>query len=308
MFTDIYHACITVLKEGKFLFLLFFLLFSSKCYAETLKSLPETIQGSDSLEMILVPAGEFLMGSFGDNYPVDERPRHKVFLNSYYIDRYEVNNELFVKFLNSVVGPKDTEERKKWIVIRSDLDDPAKTSWFPAEIEYRQGRYFSYRGFKEYPVITVSWYAAAEYCKWVGERLPTEAEWEKAARGGLEGKDYPWGNQMPNRESGLVFSRRWTDNSLSSPIQEVKKYPANGFGLYGMAGNVQEWCSDWYASSYYRESAGKNPLGPSTGQKKVQRGGSWASPAVGIRAAVRWSSLPSSNSTSSGFRCVRDAD
>jgi len=308
MSMDIHHISKKAFKKEKLLYLVFFLLFSCKCYAEMPDGLPESIRGRDGVEMALVPAGDFLMGSNGDNYPEGERPRHKVFLSAYYMDRYEVTNELFARFLNSVVGPKDTETRKKWVVIRNDLDDPAKVTWFPAEIGYERGKYFSYPGYEKHPVLTVSWYAANEYCKWAGKRLPTEAEWEKAARGVLEGKDYPWGNQMPTFESGPVFARRWTDNSLSSPAQEVKKYPANGFGIYGMAGNALEWCSDWYKPGYYRESPGKNPQGPDIGQKKVKRGGGWASPAVDIRAAARWSDLPSSNSTSAGFRCVRDAD
>jgi len=265
----------------------------------------EMIKGKDGVEMVLIPSGSFYMGSSGTDYPLDEQPKHKVYLDAYYIDRYEISNANFVKFLNSIKPDEGINKtRWQWVVIRNDLETDQRTEWFPTEIIYINGHYEVLKGFENYPVISVSWFAADAYCKWAGERLPTEAEWERAARGGLKGRDFPWGNQLPTLDSGIAFNKRWVDNSLPAPTVPVNTYPYNKFGIYGMAGNAAEWILDWYSPVYYQSSPRKNPMGPSSGTRKVVRGGSWASPMMGIRVAVRYSYPPSALPAMVGFRCV----
>jgi len=258
-------------------------------------------------EMVLVPAGDFDMGSKGDMYNNDEMPRHRVFVSAFQIDIHEVTNEMFARFLN---GAKPDEHKGsrlwQWIVLRNDLDTEERSSWFPAEIAFKNGAYSPLKGFEKYPVVSLSWPAAEAYCRWVGKRLPTEAEWEKAARGGIEHADYPWGDTLPTRDSGVVFGRKWTDNTMPVPARDVGNYPPNGYGIYDMAGNVAEWCSDWYDETYYRSSPSEDPQGPQRGMKKVVRGGSWVSLPAGLRAGARYASAPETLSNTTGFRCVRD--
>lgn len=258
-------------------------------------------------EMVTIPAGTYDMGSRGDDYPEDERPRHRITLEAFSIDRFEVTNEMFARFLNEVKpGEGKGGIRWNWIVLRSDIENDERSSWYPTEIVLRKSIYLPVKGFEQYPVTSVSWHAAEAYCRWAGKRLPTEAEWEGAARGGLDHADFPWGNTIPPRESGPVFGRKWNDNLLPSPMRSVGNYPPNAFGLYDMAGNVSEWCSDWYSNTYYGSSPSEGPQGPQKGHKKVLRGGSWASLPVGLRVAVRYSSVPTKLSNTSGFRCARD--
>jgi len=270
--------------------------------------LPHTIKGRDGMEMILIPEGEFYMGSEGEEFPPDEKPRHRVYLDAFYIDRYEITNRMFADFLNAV-KPSEGKggERWRWVVIRNDLKTKEREKWFPAEIEYVSGRYRAVRGFEDFPVITVSWYAAEAYCRWAGERLPAEAEWEKAGRGGLNYRDFPWGNQVPTLDSGVVFGRTWKDNFLPAPVNKVGNYPPNGYGIYDMAGNVQEWCADWYMPDYYSRSPYRNPRGPEKGTLKVVRGGSWVAVPGGLRVGARYPVSPSAQYNTNGFRCVKDA-
>jgi len=266
-----------------------------------------SLAGDDGMEMVLIKKGTFDMGSQGEEYPDDERPRHEVKLDSYSIDKYEVTNGMFVKFLNAVRPEEGAgNKRWQWIVIRNDLTTTERGDWFPSEIRFESGKYVAVKGFENYPVLSVSWYAAEEYCKWAGKRLPTEAEWEKAARGGAEGMDFPWGNNMPTFDSGVVFGRAWKDNTLPAPVHDIGNYPPNGYGIFDMAGSAAEWCSDWYDPEYYRASPAEGPQGPGSGEYKVLRGGSWASPAVGVRVAAREFFLPVFNATSAGFRCAKN--
>ncbi len=266
------------------------------------------IVGKDGIEMVLVPEGKFYMGSEGKDYPLDEQPRHRVYLDAFYIDRYEVSNAAFVRFLNDVKPGEGPDGRRwQWVVIRNDLDTEERANWYPTEIIYINGHYEVLKGFEDYPVLAVSWYAAKAYCEWAGERLPTEAEWEKAARGGLDGYDFPWGNALPRHDSTVAFERLWSDNSMPAPTVPVNSMPYNKFGIFGMAGNVAEWTSDWYSPEYYRDSPSRNPKGPSSGVKKVVRGGSWASAMMGIRVGVRYSYPPAALPATVGFRCVKDA-
>ena len=261
--------------------------------------------------MALVPAGSFLMGSplIKNNplaaYPEAETPRHKVSLGAFYIDKFEVTNKAFAAFLNASRKEEDFgQTRKKWVVIRNDLDEQDKTGWWPTEIELDNSSYRAVPGFELYPVLSVSWYAADAYCRNAGKRLPTEAEWEKAARGGLAEMDYPWGSEIPT--AGVVFRRVWRNNAYPAPVEQVGTYYANGYGIYDMAGNVSEWCADWYAPSYYEDSPTGNPKGPETGTMKVIRGGSWASDQHSLRVAFRSSSSPFNLNSGVGFRCAKD--
>lgn len=255
-----------------------------------------------SERMVLIPEGSFVMGSPEKSpFPDDEKPSHRVYVDDFYMDTHEVTNEEFAIFLNSV-RPQE-EERKKWIVLRSDLRTEERKDWWPAEIVYENGVYKPVRGFERHPVNSVSWYAADAYCRWLGKRLPTEAEWEKAARGGLKEKLYPWGDAYPT--AGIVYNRAWRDNALPVPTEPVGNYHPNGYGLWDMAGNVAEWVNDWYDPEYYKKSPKKNPQGPASGTMKVIRGGSWASNANSIRAGARSFAHPENLPSGVGFRCVK---
>lgn len=284
--------------------LLFFFLLMPAAHASQ-----DTAGNAGMSDMVLIPAGAFDMGSKGDEYPDSEKPRHRVTLHSFSIDRHEVTNEMFAGFLNAV-RPAEGKNglRWQWIVLRDDLERDERSSWYPAEIVFRSGRYLPLRGFEKYPVVSVSWHAADAYCRWAGKRLPTEAEWERAARGTLEHSDFPWGDYMPSLDSGPVFGKKWTDNAMPPPFRETGNYPPNSLGIYDMAGNVAEWCSDWYEEAYYRSSPPEDPQGPQKGVKKIVRGGSWVSLPAGLRVGVRYASAPETLSNTTGFRCVNDPD
>lgn len=266
----------------------------------------ETVIAVDGSEMLYVPAGEFLMGS-GDDDLKNNTSEHKVYLDAIFMSKYEATNEQFARFLNSLKPSEEKYgERWNWLVIRNDLETDERFTWWPTEIIHENGTYKPLKGFGQYPVITVSWYAADNYCKWAGMRLPTEAEWEKAARGGLVRKKFPWGDEIPT--GGIIFDRRWYSNVEPAPVGQVGNYYPNGFGVYDMAGNVWEWCSDWYSPNYYKKSPRLNPKGPKSGMERVLRGGSWYNSAQTLRVAFRNFSPPFAVDDGVGFRCVTDAE
>ncbi|MBI4823452.1 MAG: formylglycine-generating enzyme family protein [Nitrospirae bacterium] len=286
------------------IFLISLLVFlPSGLYAEE-----KAIIGEDGAEMLFIQSGEFLMGS--DDEDLKETSHlHAVYLDSFYMDKFEVTNEQFAKFLNSIKPLEDKAgQRWNWIVLRSDLDTEERNAWWPTEIIYdkKTQTYNAFPGFERYPVMSVSWYAAYAYCRWAGKRLPTEAEWEKAARGGLPQKRFPWGNEIPT--GGVIFEKRWLHNAVPVPTEKIGNYHPNGYGLYDMAGNVWEWCSDWYSPNYYKKSPYRNPRGPEDGTEKVLRGGSWFNSAMLLRNAMRNTSLPDSTDDAVGFRCVMDVE
>lgn len=225
-------------------------------------------------DMVLVPAGEFSMGSpEGDP---DEKPAHKVQISAFFMDKYEVTVKQYAAFLQESGG-----------------DRPAE--WKTMNKTANQNR----------PVMGVDWAEAARYCKWVGKRLPTEAEWEKAARG-TDGRLYPWGNDPPTPLHANYGKKEWNNHEALVPVGtlEAGKSP---YGIYDMAGNVWEWVSDWYDNDYYKNSPSDSPAGPPTGGFKVIRGGSWNTSARNLRAADRYFDPPSFRSQYvPGFRCAKN--
>jgi len=237
----------------------------------------QTIIGKDGAEMVLIPAGEFQMG---DNYFIDAEV-HTVYLDAFYIDKYEVTNAQYKKFMDAT-GHK------------------APKYWNDAN--YNK---------PNHPVVGVDWNDASAYCSWAGKRLPTEAEWEKSARGGLVGKKYVWGDEWsPPSKAGNFDDETTVDSSRISGYSDgyvwtspVGSFKPNGYGLYDMAGNVWEWVADWYDRNYYSSSPKSNPTGPSSGSSRVLRGGSWDdADDYDLRVAYRDLYVPTSNGSHVGFR------
>ena len=235
-------------------------------------------------DMVRIPAGEFRMG--GDSGDTDGRPVQTVWVDAFYIDKYEVTNAQFARFLNTL-RRNDSTDGYEWI----DLRNPA------CLIEKASGTYRARSGFESHPVILVSWYGARDYAEFVGKRLPTEAEWEKAARGRQEGTIYPWGSHngkgMANYDQ--AGDRRITHIHLLRFLKPVGNYPANGYGLHDMGGNVAEWCADVYDSV---NSSGN----------RVLRGASWLDAQEKLRCASRVPGVPHGMSMDIGFRCAKDAE
>jgi len=263
----------------------------------------------DSSVMIRIPAGEFWMGSpegEGDN---DERPQHKVYLSDYYIDKHEVTNEQFERFVRAAGHQTDAERLGSGRVYDKD-----SSKWIDRKgVSWRT--YYSYAT-RNHPVILVSWNDAKAYCDWAGKRLPTEAEWEKAARG-TDARQCPWGNSAPGSSRNGNFAdeaakREFPNWMIVSGYDDgyvrtapVGTYPAGAspYGCLDMAGNVWEWCSDWYGETYYGTSPSNNPQGPSSGSSRVLRGGSWYNCAGLLRCAYRCGVGASSRDDGDGFRC-----
>ncbi len=234
-------------------------------------------------ELIIIPGGEFLRGSNDGNR--DETPRHQVRLSSFAIDIHPVTNEQFVRFLEVMGGEKDNNHQD---VIRL-RDSRIKRSGGKLSIE---------SGYAKHPVVGVTWYGSMAYAKWVGMRLPTEAEWEIAAYGGLDAALYPTGEDIEKSQA----------NFFSSDTTAVMSYPANDYGLFDMPGNVYEWCYDWYGYNYYEVSIQEpeNPMGPLQGVYRVLRGGCWKSLKEDLRCSRRHRNNPGTVNGTYGFRCVTD--
>ena len=245
----------------------------------------ETVKGKDGALMILIPAGPFTMGS-NDGLPA-ERPEHSVTLDAYFIDRYEVSLQLYGRFLQ-------------------EAQHDAPSTWDDEAANTVGDR----------PAVGMVWADAAAYCSWAGKRLPTEAEWEKAARG-TDGRRYPWGHMQPfvdiaNYNRGVWVSEAITLASVSGGVEGMsvrhglKDGGRSPYGLHHMAGNAAEWVNDWYDREYYSKSPEKNPTGPDKGEKKVLRGGSWADLPIGLRVSARMSAEPDFQDRTIGFRCAMD--
>ncbi len=265
---------------------------------------PSTFMAKDDVMMKLIPAGAFMMGTDEPDL-VEITTPHKVYVNAFYMDEHLVTNSQFARFLNESAGKNgQVKDRKQWIVIREDIEDEEREEWWPTEITHERGKYIAYEGFEDYPVITVVWLAADKYCKWAGKRLPTEAEWEKAARGKIKEARFVWGNSLPTE--GVVYNRKWDSNEDPPPLFKATYGMPNGYGLFNMAGMVWEWCADWFAHDYYENSPSKNPQGPETGYFKILRGGSWFNAANVLRVGLRNFIDPGALDETTGFRCAMD--
>ena len=239
-------------------------------------------KGKDGAEMMLIPAGDFFMGTVDDSGThYDELPVHNVYLDAFWIDRYEVTNRLYKVFID------ETGHRAPYV----------NTEW-ARPYNWKGDAYPP--GKADFPVVLVSWEDAAAYAKWAGKRLPTEAEWEKAARGGLVKKKYPWGDQII-RHNANYFSSITRKNQM----KPVGTFPPNSFGIYDTAGNVWEWCADWYDQAYYKKSPEKNPQGPENGTYRSYRGGAWINREEQLRCSERARNAPVHQSHIIGFRCAK---
>ena len=188
----------------------------------------------------------------------DDQPARRIFVSAFYLDEHEVTNEQYLAFV--------------------------KAARHAAPYNWPKGKLPA--GKEKFPVVDVGWTDAAAYCRWAGKRLPTEAEWERAARGLVEGKKYPWGDDLPTKDNSRF-------DSLDGP-GEVRQFKPNYFGVYDTAGNVWEWCSDWYAKDYYASAPPRDPMGPDHGLYRALRGGSWADEPKFLTCAHRsWARLPS---------------
>lgn len=239
------------------------------------------IVGKDGTSMVLVPAGEFLMGSPADQGEGDpnEQPEHIVILDAYYIDQYEVTVERYARFLQAtgILSPR------YWEQVNMTRD-------------------------ARKPVVGIHWEDALQYCQWVGKRLPTEAEWEKAARG-TDRRPYPWGLAQPDSQLAN-FGQNESEQFYADRLTPVGMYEQgkSPYGAYDMAGNAWEWVADWYNEEYYRQSPTQNPKGPTNGDRKVLRGGSWDNGARNLRSANRSrKGFPTRRDATIGVRCALDA-
>jgi serine/threonine protein kinase/formylglycine-generating enzyme required for sulfatase activity len=247
--------------------------------------IPPTPTPSTPMPMVHVPAGEFIMGGKGDS---DEQPIHTVYLDAFYIDETEVTNAQFTQFLNEQGNQEEGGGTWLGIEMKACL------------ITESGGQYQPKSGYGDHPVIEVSWYGARAYCQWAGKRLPTEAEWEKAARG-TDGRTYPWGEGMD-----CDHAQYRGCGGKTVPVGSKPK-GVSPYGALDMAGNVSEWVADWYDSDYYASSPESNPEGPASGVYRVRHGGSWFSWQADLRAAARLKPAfpPYYTWDDVGFRCAR---
>ena len=238
------------------------------------------VNPKDGLEYVWIPAGTFQMGCVtGDKECLGyEKPQHPVEITKgFWMGRTEVSVEAYKRFV------------------------AATSRKMPEVPEFNPGW-----GKEDHPIVSVTWDEANDYCKWVGGRLPTEAEWEYAARGGKEDLKYPWGNEISKEHANYAENFQEALKALSDGPSPVGSYPANGFGLYDMTSNVREWCADWFGL-HYASSPAQDPQGPPSGYYgRVLRGGSWLSDPDFLRASGRLRYLPDGGSFSLGFRCARE--
>ncbi|MES2773852.1 MAG: formylglycine-generating enzyme family protein [Bacteroidota bacterium] len=313
--------------------------------------------GDSSIDgMVLIPGGSFEMGGDNEQASEDEYPKHKVTVDAFYMDETEVTNDQFQKFVDATKYITTAERKPNWEELKKSVppgtQKPPDSLLVAASLVFKQrngpvdlndyshwwnwvtgadwrhpgGPGTDIKGKANFPVVHVSWDDATAYCKWAGKRLPTEAEWEYAARGTLSNNIYPWGNEHVNEgvpkanswEGKFPYLNEQRDGYLK--YAPVKIFKCNKYGLFDMAGNVWEWCSDWYDNNYYKSVAGNpviNPTGPKKSMdlqdpytpKKVLRGGSFLcndSYCSGYRVARRMKSSPDTGLEHTGFRCVRN--
>ena len=291
--------------------------------AERLRATGGSTEGMQRLD-----GGKFLMGSEdADAIPADgEGPVREVRVDGFYLDTHSVTNEQFEEFVRAS-GYRTEAERFGWsFVFQGHLREklagivhPPKLRWWlkidGADWRHPEGPDSGIAGREHYPVVQVSWNDAVEYARWAGKRLPTEAEWEYAARGGLGQKRYPWGDELT--PGGKHLCNIWqgefpevdlAEDGYSGPAP-VDAFPPNGYGLQVITGNTWEWCADWFSPTYHLLATRENPVGPSSGVTRAMRGGSYlchASYCNRYRVAARTQNTPDSATTNIGFRCARD--
>jgi eukaryotic-like serine/threonine-protein kinase len=264
------------------------------------------IAEKDGMEMVFVPAGAFEMGSSEGNRR--EQPVRQVYLDAYWIDKVEVTIAMFQKFVNET-GWQTDAEKKGWSwayqSFEKDYEANSGATWRTPHPGFRIS------GLQNHPVVHVSWFDAQAYCEWAGRKLPTDAEWEKAARG-ADGRTYPWGNQDPDGHlanfADVSLDHFLSDKNVDDGYQftaPVGSYPAGAspYGALDMAGNVSEWVHDWYCFSCPNDSL-VNPVGPDSGDERLMRGGGWSSGIIPMRSWRRLSSYPDSSAGWDGFRCA----
>ncbi len=242
-------------------------------YWRRVQPIDEKVSPVDGMVMVYVPEGEFIMGKPGK--PDFNSPEHLVYLDAFWIDQVEVSNAMYE---DCVQAGRCTEPFRS--------ENPFYGVW----------------AYRNLPVVFVSWFQAVEYCEWTGRRLPTEAEWEKAARG-TDQREYPWGDERPNPRLANYF-----DSLIGEPVS-VYRYPAGAspYGALNMAGNVREWLADWFSPNYYLEQVYDNPTGPETGIERSMRSGAYDANANEIYTVQRYKHEPQSAGLSRGFRCAESA-
>jgi len=235
----------------------------------------------DPVPMVTIPAGEFLMGNPEGKGRADEWPQRSVYLDAFAIDQVEVTNERYLAFV-------------------------ATTGHRNPPSPYGTGPLVSSKGIEQLPVVQTTWYDAKAYCSWAKKRLPTEAEWEKAARG-TDGRLFPWGNE-PATVKRANFDREWEEEKTLQPVGSLPDGDSP-YGVKDMAGNAREWVSDWYDADYYKHAPARNPQGPDKkGVVRSIRGGSWHSPLADITTSARGRGGFALQTHGTGFRCARGLD
>jgi formylglycine-generating enzyme required for sulfatase activity len=279
---------------------------------------------------VLVPGGTFAMGdAFDEGYPADgETPVHPVTLADFRLGATTVTNADFAAFVSDTGHVTDAERFGVSAVfdqtVRAEPRDiagrVASAPWWlavaGADWAHPYGRLSSVHELPDHPVVHVSFHDAQAYCRWAGGRLPTEAEWEYAARGGLEGKRFAWGDELQPEGRWLcnIWQGHFPDHNTEDDgylgTAPVRSYLPNGYGLWCMAGNVWEWCADWFSPQYYSQAPEQDPRGPADGVQRVMRGGSFLchdSHCNRYRVAARSSNTPDSSASNIGFRWASDA-
>ena len=274
-------------------------------HEETVTNTPLNDLSSVPIEkngMVYIPPGEFQMGSDEDDSPEKEKPAHTVYVDGFYIDKYLVTNEQYKKFVDANPQWNNFWMSNFQFIMRKYRDSDYLKNWF-------KGKYPT--GKDDHPINWISWHAAMAYSQWVGKRLPTEAEWEKAARAGFVGNKFPWGN--------AIFTENANFNKRVGETTPVGKYPANRYGVFDIIGNVSEWCLDEWNSKFYKQTEKNNPISGSSIERivdaylrskkhRVIRGGSWNSKVHDVRVSNRACLAPWKTNSFVGFRCVMSID
>ncbi|MEQ2290430.1 Formylglycine-proteinrating enzyme [Ameca splendens] len=280
----------------------------------------------ETSEVVFIPGGEFLMGTDNPGIPQDgEGPQRPVHVDSFYMDVLEVTNQQFQTFIEATGYVTEAEKFGNSFVFEGILSEAVKSQitqavaaapwWLPvkgANWKHPEGQDSNITDRLDHPVVHVSWADAVAFCSWANKRLPTEAEWEYACRGGLRDRLYPWGNKL--NPKGQHYANLWqgdfpVHNSGEDgyvKTSPVKSFPANAFGLHDTVGNVWEWTSDWWTVHHTTDEQ-HNPTGPPSGQDKVKKGGSYMchkSYCYRYRCAARSQNTPDSSASNLGFRCV----